>query len=79
MNFISYCPINLRCFHQILELPCFLNNPFTSQFDGKVFGNAIGIQATTVIVDMVIVESTALVEQKPLMTQFYLLLVESLF
>ena len=35
------------------------------------------IQATTVIVDTVIVESTALVEQKPLTTQFYLLLVES--
>ena len=43
MNFISYCPINLRCFYQILELPCFLNTPFTSQFDGKVIGNAIGI------------------------------------
>ena len=36
------------------------------------------IQATTVIVDTVIVESTALVEQKPLTTQFYLLLAESL-
>ena len=35
------------------------------------------IQVTTVIVDPVIVESTALVEQKPLTTQFYLLLVES--
>ena len=36
------------------------------------------IQATTVKVDTVIVESTALVEQKPLTTQFYyLLLVES--
>ena len=35
------------------------------------------VQATTVIVDTVIVESTALVEQKPLTTQFYLLLVES--
>ena len=35
------------------------------------------IQATTVIVDTVIVESTALVEQKTLTTQFYLLLVES--
>ena len=37
----------------------------------------LGIQTTTVIVDTVIVESTALVEQKPLTTQFYLLLVES--
>ena len=36
------------------------------------------IQTTTAIVDIVIVESTALVEQKPLTTQFYLLLVESL-
>ena len=35
------------------------------------------VQATTVIVDTVIVESTALVEQKTLTTQFYLLLVES--
>ena len=35
------------------------------------------IQATTAIVDTVIVESTAIVEQKPLTTQFYLLLVES--
>ena len=34
------------------------------------------VQATTVIVDTVIVESTARVEQKPLTTQFYLLLVE---
>ena len=37
----------------------------------------LSIQATTAIVDTVIVESTALVEQKPLTTQFYLLLVES--
>ena len=35
------------------------------------------VQATTAIVDTVIVESTALVEQKTLTTQFYLLLVES--
>ena len=35
------------------------------------------VQATTAIVDTVIVESTAIVEQKPLTTQFYLLLVES--
>ena len=35
------------------------------------------IQSTTAIVDTVIVESTAIVEQKPLTTQFYLLLVES--
>ena len=40
--------------------------------------NAINsVQATTAIVDTVIVESTAIVEQKPLTTQFYLLLVES--
>ena len=37
----------------------------------------MSIQATTVIVDTVIVESTAIVEQKTLTTQFYLLLVES--
>ena len=36
------------------------------------------VQATTVIVDTVILESTALVEPTPLTTQFYLLLVESL-
>ena len=36
------------------------------------------IQATTAIVNTVIMESTAIVEQKPLTTQFYLLLVESL-
>ena len=35
------------------------------------------LQTTTAIVDTVIVESTAIVEQKPLTTQFYLLLVES--
>ena len=35
------------------------------------------VQATTAIVDTVIVESTAIVEQNPLTTQFYLLLVES--
>ena len=35
------------------------------------------MQVTTVIVDTVIVESTALVVQNPLTTQFYLLLVES--
>ena len=35
------------------------------------------VQATTVIVDTVIAESTAIVEQKTLTTQFYLLLVES--
>ena len=38
----------------------------------------VEVQATTAIVDMVIVESTAIVEQKPLTTQFYLLLVKSL-
>ena len=37
------------------------------------------VQATTAIVDTVLVESTAIVEQKPLTTQFYLLLVESPF
>ena len=37
----------------------------------------IQLQTTTAIVDTVIVESTAIVEQKPLTTQFYLLLVES--
>ena len=36
-----------------------------------------GVKATTVIVETVIVESTAFVDQKPLTTQFYLLLVES--
>ena len=35
------------------------------------------VQATTAIVETVIVESTAIVEQKTLTTQFYLLLVES--
>ena len=35
------------------------------------------IQATTAIVDTFIVESTAIVEEKTLTTQFYLLLVES--
>ena len=35
------------------------------------------VQSTTAIVDTVIVESTAIVEQKTLTTQFYLLLVES--
>ena len=35
------------------------------------------VQATTAIVDTVIVESTTIVEQKTLTTQFYLLLVES--
>ena len=35
------------------------------------------VQSTTVIVEIVLVETTVLVEQKPLTTQFYLLLVES--
>ena len=35
------------------------------------------MQATTVIVETVIVESTGLVEQKTLTTEFYLLLMES--
>ena len=35
------------------------------------------VQSTTVIVETVLVETTVLVEQKPLTTQFYLLLVES--
>ena len=39
--------------------------------------NCYLVQATTAIVDTVIVESTAIVEQKTLTTQFYLLLVES--
>ena len=37
------------------------------------------VQATTAIVDTAIVETTAIVEQKPLTTQFYLLLVEQKF
>ena len=47
---------------------------------GQILGDQLAnphIQATTAIVDTVIVESTAIVEQKPLTTQFYLLLVES--
>ena len=35
------------------------------------------VQSTTVIVETVLVETPALVEQKTLTTQFYLLLVES--
>ena len=37
------------------------------------------VQSTIVIVETVLVETTVLVEQKPLTTQFYLLLVESPF
>ena len=36
-----------------------------------------GLQATTVLVETGLVETTVLVEQNPLTTQFYLLLVES--
>ena len=44
----------------------------------KPFGIRVKtVQATTAIVDTVIVESTAIVEQNHLTTQFYLLLVES--
>ena len=42
-----------------------------------LFSNKMQVQATTAIVDTVTVESTAIVEQKTLTTQFYLLLVES--
>ena len=43
------------------------------------FRLALAVQSTTVIVETVLVETTVLVEQKPLTTQFYLLLVESPF
>ena len=53
----------------------------TSILWGPIISNALArivlVQATTAIVDTVIVESTAIVEQKTLTTQFYLLLVES--
>ena len=45
--------------------------------DLRQYINSNLVQATTAIMDMVIVESTAIVEHKPLTTQFYLLLVES--
>ena len=50
---------------------------FELKFSKFLFHYSGNIQATTAIVDTVIVESTAIVEQKTLTTQFYLLLVES--
>ena len=67
-NVCKYSDTFRTCFSKKLEslLRSFYSKDFTK------------VQATTAIVDTVIVKSTAIVEQKTLTTQFYLLLVKSL-
>ena len=72
------CDIGMLSNDKCLRFGLFVNLvwPQKSIFQFQMFDT---IQSTTVIVETVLVETTVLVEQKPLTTQFYLLLVESPF
>ena len=56
--------------------PCVLNS-IEFIYKQTDHSSEVLVQATTALVGTVIVESTVIVEQKTLTTQFYLLLVES--